>query len=166
MSRPSRDFRSASRDNYNNFCLKHPELNIDYATFKKIIYTWNGMFVKQILETGNRIKIPYGLGPITISKYKQRRSRLTASGKEMSSNIINGINWIETKKEGKYIYYLNHHTDGFRYFFYWSPYESYIKIPSIWKLEMARDHSRTLAAYLNKPNDYHKDLYKQWKLTR
>lgn len=161
MPRPSRDFRSSSKENFEVFCKERPEVKIDYATFKKIIYTWNNMYVKHMLDTGDRLKLAYGLGPLAVTMYKPKRYKKNKEGKEI---IGLPINWKETKKEGRYIYHLNYQTDGYKYYWYWNPHESYIRNAVIWKLEMARVHSRALSSILQNPNDLRKHTYKQWKL--
>lgn len=159
MSRPVRQWRSSSKANYNEFLVRNSSSKITYDLFVKIIYAWNNALAKHILDTGVRIRIPYGLGLLTVTKYKPKKYRISKKGEQ----IVNlPIDWLETKKQGKYVYHMNYETDGFNYYWYWNCYSSHIKTPSIWKLEMARVHSRSLASILKKPNSTNKFLYKEW----
>lgn len=158
MSRPVNQFRTASKENYNKFKDKYPNIDITYDEFKKIIYTYNDLIVKFVLETGDPIKFPFGLGTLVINKYKPKTYRKNKEGKDVC-NL--SINWKETKKQGKYVYLLNSHTEGYKYYFMWNYWKARIKCAYIWKFEMARVHSRLLKSYLLKPNGQHKDIYKE-----
>ncbi len=160
MSRPKRDWRSSSRNQYTNFCLENPEIKITFTEFQNIINKWNNLFASHILETGDKLKIPHGIGPLTINKYKPKNGYKTTKTGIVLPN--RSIDWKATKQEGKYIYHLNPSTDGMKYHWAWFPRFSYIKSAPIWKFEMARVHSRQLAKYLKNPKDNHKDFYKQW----
>ena len=54
------DWRSASIENYKNFCKKHPSIKLTYDEWRNIIYTYNESFKEYILETGEKAKLPYG----------------------------------------------------------------------------------------------------------
>ena len=67
------DWRSSSRENYNNFCKKHPDVKISFDEWKNIVYTFNESFKNYILETGERAKLPFGFGEFSINKKKRRK---------------------------------------------------------------------------------------------
>lgn len=157
--RPKRDWRSASKTQYKEFCKEYSHIKISYETFKTIIEKWNMAFANHILETGDLLKMPYGVGPLTITKYKNKKGYNVVDGVKYPAKPID---WKASKEYGKIIYHMNYATDGFRYYWAWFPKQSYIKSAHTWKFEMARVHSRLLASYLKNPNDTHKDLYKQW----
>ena len=159
MARPARTSRSASKENYLDFKKQFPDIKITFASYKEVIYTWNAAFANHILETGEKIKIPYGIGPLTITKYKP----LTIYKEHKGIVYPNrAIDWAASKEENKIIYHLNRTTDGYKYYWAWFPKDSYFKFSHIWKFEMARIHSRLLSKYLQDPKDKHKDYYKQW----
>ena len=162
MPRPNRDYRSASKEQYESFVKNYPEIKITYSLYKEIITKWNASLAQHILDTGNKVKIPFGIGPLTITKYKPRLKFKEIDGVRYPNRAID---WAATKKEGKTIYHLNTNTDGMKYYWCWFPAQSYIKCSHIWKFEMARTHSRQLAKYLKNPKDNRKDNYKQWLTT-
>lgn len=158
--RPKVDYRTASKESYETFCKNNPKIKVSFQDFKKVLYTYNALIANYALETGNKIKFPYGLGELVINKYKPKRFYTDSKGVERPNY---SIDWQQTRKEGKYIYLLNSHTDGYKYYWMWNYWKSKIKHGYIWKLEMAREHSRMLKTYLKKPNSKYKDLYKQFQ---
>lgn len=153
-------YRTASKESYNTFCCNNPDIIITFEDFKRILYTYNALIVNHILETGNKIKFPYGLGDIVINKYKPRKYYIDNKGVERPNY---SIDWQQTKKEGKYIYFLNDHTEGYKFYWMWNYWKSKIKASYIWKFEMARINSRLLKTYLKKPNSKYKDIYKEYQ---
>jgi nucleoid DNA-binding protein len=107
------DWRSSSKENYKNFCDKNSSIKIKFDDWRNIIYLFNEHFKNYILETGEKIKLPFGFGEFSINK-KRRKKFKTINGEE----IINlPIDWHKSKEKGKRIYNFNYHTEG--YFFGW-----------------------------------------------
>ena len=157
MSRPIRDFRTASAENYKNFKKEHKKTKITYEQFVAIIYNFNQKIADHLIETGKRIKLPYGFGYIVITKYKPQKTR-TVDGK-VFNNLP--IDWKLSKQAGKQIRSLNLHTDGYKFYFLWLFYEARLKCSFAWKFKMARKHSRKLAECLKTDTKY-KDMYYTW----
>jgi len=135
-------------------------MKISFNDFRRIIYTANQKIVDYLLETGEIIKMPFGLGTLIINKYKPVKERLTAAG-----NIVSNysIDWKETNAQGKYVYHLNPHTEGYKYYFMWDWHIARIKCAFIWKFEMCRMHSRKLTAMLQERGAEYKNIYKEIK---
>ena len=86
----SMDWRSASRENYNDFCKRHPSITLTFDQWRNIIYDFNESFKEYILETGDKVKFPFGFGEFSINKkkskkYKSLRKRWDNSRKNCSS---------------------------------------------------------------------------------
>jgi hypothetical protein len=77
---------------------------ITYADFTKIVKESNKMICDTIVDDENGFKLPENLGYLCIIKYKTKKK---------------AINWQDTKKYGKTIYFLNLHSFGFRYHIKW-----------------------------------------------
>jgi nucleoid DNA-binding protein len=75
------DWRSSSKENYNNFCKKHSTIKISFDEWKNIIYLYNEHFKNYILETGEKARLPFGFGEFSINK-KKRRKMKGVNGKE------------------------------------------------------------------------------------
>jgi len=150
------EYRTSSKQTYNDFCKKYPSTKLTYDEWRTIIYTFNESFRKYILETGEKIKLPYGFGEFSINK-KKRRKR-----KGLNDEFINlPVDWQKTKEKGKIIYNFNYHTEG--YFFGWMWFKSAARFRhcELWYFKPSRVTSRLIAEYLNKDNKY-QHIYRQW----
>lgn len=159
MPRVKVSYRTASKEAYNKFCQLHPNIHLTFEKWKSIIYSYNYLFRDHILETGDRIKLPWGLGGFSISKKKSKKF-VVIDGKE---HINMAVDWIKTRKAGKKIYHLNAHTDGFRYKWFWFRKDARFHQTSIWVFKPSRVSSRKLAEYLKRPNSFYPQIYKEWE---
>lgn len=158
MPRVKVDFRTASKENYNDFCRKHPHIHITFDEWRNILYSFNEAFKDYILETGEKAKLPYGFGDFSINKKKRRRM------KGLNDEFINlPVDWKKTKEKGKIIYNFNFHTEG--YFFGWTWFKdtARFKHSQLWYFKPTRVTSRMLAHYL-KTSDRYQHVYRTWKL--
>jgi nucleoid DNA-binding protein len=159
MPRTKVDWRSASKENYNDFCRRHPSVELTFDEWRNIIYTFTNMFREHILETGERAKLPFGFGEFSINK-KKRRKMKGVDGKEF---VNLPVDWKRTKEKGKIIYNFNFHTEG--YFFGWMWFKSTVRLKNtdLWYFKPSRTTSRLLAHYV-KVNDKYQHLYHSWKI--
>jgi nucleoid DNA-binding protein len=152
------DWRSASKENYNNFCKKHPSIKLSFDEWRNIVYSFNEAFKEYILETGERAKLPFGFGEFSINKKKRRRMK-GVDGKEF---VNLPIDWKKTKEKGKRIYNFNFHTEGFFFGWVWFKATARFKQSSLWYFKPSRNTSRLLSHYL-KTNDKYQHVYHEWK---
>ena len=89
------EFRTASKDNYNDFCKKHSNIKLDFNEWKMIIYGYNESFKEYLLETGEKQKLPFGFGEFAVNK-KIRKKVVVYDGKEY---INLPIDWQKTKEK-------------------------------------------------------------------
>lgn len=152
------DWRSASRENYDDFCRRHPSITLTFDQWRNIIYSFNESFKEYILETGDKAKFPFGFGEFSINK-KRRKKYKTVQGKE----VINlPIDWVKTKQKGKIIYNFNFHTEGYFFGWYWFKTTARFKNADLWYFKASRSTSRLLAHYI-KTNDRYQHLYREWR---
>lgn len=159
MSRVKVQYRTASKKAYDKFCAAHPQINITFGKWKEIIYTFNEAFRDHILETGDRCKLPWGLGTFSINKKKSKKF-VVHDGKE---HVNLAIDWAKTKKVGKRIYHLNAHTDGYRYKWKWFINDARFYQCEVWMFKASRLTSRKLAEYLKRPNSSYPQIYQEWE---
>ena len=76
------EWRSSSKSNYEDFCKKHPSIKLTYDEWKNIIYTFSEKFKEYILETGEKAKLPLGLGEFSIVKKKRKKIKKDKDGRE------------------------------------------------------------------------------------
>jgi len=151
------DWRSASLDNYKNFCKKHPTIKLTYDEWRNIIYSFNDAFKNYILETGEKAKLPFGFGEFSINKKKRRKK------KGLNDEFINlPIDWQKTKEKGKVIYNFNYHTEGFFFGWMWFKETARFKNADLWYFKPSRTTSRLLSHYL-KTNEKYQHIYREWK---
>jgi len=153
------DWRSSSKDSYNNFCKKHSDIKLTYDEWRNILYTYNESFKEYILETGERVKLPFGFGEFSINKKKRRRLKNNVDGKEF---VNLPIDWQKTKEKGKVIYNFNYHTEGYFFGWMWFKQTSRFKNSDLWYFKPSRLTSRLLSHYL-KTNDKYQNIYQEWK---
>jgi nucleoid DNA-binding protein len=161
MPRPTIEYRTASKECYKEFRHLHPNISISFDTFKRIIYTINSTYANHVLE-GEKIKLPQGFGSIAINKKKQTY-KVHVKGKD---RICLAVNWVESKRLGKKIYFTNAHTEGYRYKFYWFKSEVFIADNYIWGFAATRINSRKLAQFLKQENSPYIHIYKEYTANR
>lgn len=158
MPRRAIEFRTASRENYNDFCKKHPSIHLTFDEWRNILYSFNDSFRNYILETGERAKLPYGLGEFTINKKKRRKM------KGPNDEFINlAVDWKKTKEKGKIIYNFNYHTEGYFFGWVWFKEATRFKHSDLWYFKPTRVTSRLLAHYIQ-TNDKYQHIYRTWKI--
>ena len=153
------DWRSSSKDSYNNFCKKHTSIKLTYDEWRNVLYTYNECFKEYILETGEKAKLPYGFGEFSINKKKRRKLKNDVDGKEF---VNLPIDWQKTKEKGKVIYNFNYHTEGYFFGWMWFKNTARFKNSDLWYFKPSRLTSRLLSHYL-KTNDKYQYIYNQWK---
>jgi len=151
-------WRSGSRDNYINFCKNNIFIRLTYDEWRNIVYTFNESFREYILETGDKAKLPFGIGEFSINK-KKRKKIVTHDGKE---KLNLPVDWQKTKAKGKLIYNFNYHTEGFFFGWMWFRQTARFKHANFWYFKACRNTSRLLSHYL-KTNDQYQHLYNEWK---
>jgi hypothetical protein len=152
------DWRSASKENYNSFCKKHPSIKLTFDQWRNIIYSFNDAFKEYILETGERAKLPFGFGEFAINKKKRRKIK-GVDGKEF---VNLPIDWKKTREKGKRIYNFNFHTEGFFFGWMWFKTTARFKHSQLWYFKPSRNTSRLLSHYIN-ADDKYQHLYHEWK---
>ena len=158
MSRVSVDWRSASKDNYINFCKKHSSTKLTFDEWRIIVYSFTESFKNYILETGEKAKLPYGFGEFAINKKKRKKMKVI-NGEEF---INLPVDWQKTKEKGKLIYNFNYHTEGYFFGWMWFKETARFKNIDLWYFKPSRTTSRLLSHYIKINTDY-QHLYKEWK---
>lgn len=155
------DWSSTSRDNYNDFCKKHPSVKVSFEEWKKIIYAFNEEFKEYILQTGEKAKLPQGFGEFSINKKKRRK--VVTDPKTGKEHINLPIDWQKTKEKGKIIYNFNYHSEGHFFGWQWFKDVARFKHLDLWWFKPSRTTSRLLAHYI-KIDDKYQHLYQSWKI--
>lgn len=151
------DWRSGSKQNYKAFQKEYSYIKISFDEWKDIIYTFNDKFREYILETGEKIKMPFGFGEFSINK-KKRKKVIINDGKEF---VNLPIDWQKTKKHGKVIYNFNNHTEGYFFGWMWIKKTTSIRNAELWYFKAGRTTSRLLSHYIKVDKKY-QNIYTEW----
>jgi len=152
------DYNTTFKSVWEEFCKEHPQVNISFEDYKQICWTSNSMYAKYILE-GEKVKLPQGFGSLAISKKKQTH-KIEINGKE---KITLAVNWVESKKKGKKVYYSNLHTQGYRFKWFWFKDEVFLQHTPCWQFNATRLNSRKVAQLLKQENSPYLYIYKEWQ---
>ena len=120
---------------YINEVGKNSLYYVEQEEYCNIIYSFYKSIMDAIIRDNACFKMPYGLGDLRILKNKIKLDRL---------NILS-VDWVPTVEVGKYIYHLNEHSGGYKYFFHWNKRNKKIKNMYFYKLVMTRANKRLLA---------------------
>lgn len=119
--------------------------DVDFDTYRAIIYDYFKFIRDQIIQEGKEFYLPYRLGTIQIIK----RQPKTYTSKSLR------YDWKSMKELGKPVYYLNEHTQGFKYRFHWLKQDCLFTNKTKYMFIASRDNKRWLARILkNGERDY------------
>ena len=118
--------------------------DIDFNTYRAIVFDYFKFIRDQIFD-GKEFFLPCRLGTIQIVKHKPKEY----SGKSLR------FDWKSMREMGKPMYYLNEHSDFFKYRYYWSKKDCLFTNKGKYMFIASRDNKRTLAQLIkSKQKDY------------
>jgi len=142
--RPRIEWRSSSVKVYKEFLEENPAIDLTFKEYDSIIRKLNTAYITYIIETGRIVKLPFGLGCLTISKRKPKKTFTDHNG----THINLPINWDETKKQEERVFHFNQNTDGYNCRWCWLKYNSKIKMMNIWGLKVCKSGKTLLSSTL------------------
>lgn len=152
------DYRTSSIHNFKKFKLLHPEVDITYKQWFKIIETYMHEYRDYILESGDLANSFWGFGEFSISKKKPKQFYIDKDGNE---RVNMAVDWVKTRKLGKKVYLYNYHTDGWSCKWWWNIKTARFKMSSLFIFKASRVSSRKLKEYLTKTSERYIEYYKQ-----
>jgi hypothetical protein len=130
---------------YDMYNAYHNEaVDVPYSRFKRILDEFNKTIKDEVLESSGSFKMPLGLGYVCIVKYKPKSYTAKSLSKDYKSS----------KEEGKTIYHLNEHSNGYKYRLYWSKIPRTFPARYKYQLLMVRENKRHLAQLIFNKHDY------------
>lgn len=121
----------------------------DYS-FKDVIQKINMTINEYLMTTGNFIDLPFGFGMLGYTKYKEKI-------KSKDGQILLAVNWAETKKQGKYVYIDNSHTNFHKIALYLNNIYSPNAFARYYKFKSVFYNNVLLNSYLRSPENTHKE---------
>jgi hypothetical protein len=118
---------------------------VDSETYYKIINQYYQAIMDQMINESKTIKLPFRLGHIYIEKKKPK----------FITHRNVGIDWVESKKLGRWVLFSNDHSRGFKFQFHWSKMFCRVVNREYYRFVASRNNKRTLAKVIKGGNvDY------------
>ncbi len=156
--RKSIEYRSGSREVYKSFCEANPTIQISFNDWLSVLKTFNRKFRDHLLETGEKVKLPWGLGQFAVSKKKPKKF-VEVDGK---TYVNLPVDWKKTREAGKKIYNFNAHTDGYRCKWYWFIKDARFYMSDIWYFKPSKESSLKITEYIRKIDKNYIDYWQEW----
>ena len=119
--------------------------DIPYKQYRMIVEDYFKSISDLILEQGKQFKIPYRLGTLRIIK---------SLPKNFNSKSLS-IDFHQSKLQGKIVYYINEHSNYYKYRLYWSKKNVIARNKSKYQFVLTRANKRHLAHLIkNEQLDY------------
>jgi hypothetical protein len=116
---------------------------VEESDYRKIVNDFYKSIMEGVLKKNVVFKMPFNLGNLRVVKSKISLDRL---------NIL-GVDWKQSVSNGKYIYHLNEHSRGYKYYFFWEKRGRKNKNMFFYRLVLSRTNKRMLAKLI-KSNKY------------
>lgn len=141
---------------YQNRIEKKSIYDIEKKIFVAILKRINGRIIENIITTNYEFVMPFRLGTLSVKKFKTRL-KLDADGNLVKSKIPVDYGktlalWKvnpEARAAKKLVYFLNDHTDGFRYTFNWDKRTCNVRNRSIYCFKASRKNNRNINVALS-----------------
>ena len=131
-------------DMYSPFIDQNNDIDIPYDRFKAVLDSCNKLILETIQDSSECFKMPNGLGQVVVVKYLPK----AYNEKSLSCD------YKSSKELNKKIYYLNEHSNGYKYRLYWSKIPMTFSDRYKYQLMFTRANKRNLAKLIFKHKDY------------
>lgn len=130
---------------YKNYIEQDTVYDIPYSTFRNIVSDYFKYIQQEVIESSKEFKLPCRLGTLCIVKRQP---------KNFDSKSLR-IDYHESKVQGKIVYFLNEHSDYYKFRLHWSKKESLLTNKTKYQFILTRANKRRLAQIIkNKEHDY------------
>lgn len=119
--------------------------DIDYKVYRQIIEDYFRFIAEEVIERSKEFKLPCRLGYLSIVKRQP---------KHFDNNSLR-IDYHESAVQGKAVYFINEHSNYYKYRYYWSKKESLLTNKTRYQFIATRANKRRLAQIIkNREHDY------------
>lgn len=130
---------------YKNYIEQDTVYDIPYSTFRNIVSDYFKYIQQEVIEGSKEFKLLCRLGTLCIVKRQP---------KNFDSKSLR-IDYHESKVQGKIVYFLNEHSDYYKFRLHWSKKESLLTNKTKYQFILTRANKRRLAQIIkNKEHDY------------
>lgn len=120
---------------YLEYVEKETVYDVGYKKFRMILNDYFKYIANQVMLEGKEFKFPCRLGTLQIIKHRP---------KNYNSKSLR-IDFQSSKQLGKKIYFLNEHSDGYKYRFHYCKQNCLVKNKSKYQFVASRANKRNLA---------------------
>ena len=113
---------------------------ISSKEYKDVCYAFNQKVSQGALD-GKLMYLPFSMGSLRIKRKEVNYEKPA-------------IDWKATKDEGKVLYHMNHHSDGWRAVWKWSKMNNLIANLVVYSFTASRDNKRAVAKIMKQKNEY------------
>lgn len=117
------------------------QIQVDYSEYMAISNLFFKKFMDKILLNSEEMKLPLGLGTIKVVKIKFNPEL------EIKPTVLT-TDWVQSKKYGKWVPFVNEHSNYASYKFVWNKKSANIENKSIYVYKAIRQRKRQLASLL------------------
>lgn len=119
--------------------------DIDYKLYRQIVTDYFKFIAEEVIERSREFKLPCRLGNLSIVKRKPKNF----------DNRSLRIDYHESAIQGKAVYFINDHSDFFKFRYLWSKKDSLLTNKTRYQFVATRANKRRLAQIIkNKEHDY------------
>lgn len=119
--------------------------DISYSQYRSIVEDYFKYIVDQVLEQSKEFKLPCRLGTLCIVKRQPKNF----------DNRSLRIDYHESKKQNKIVYFINEHSNYFKYRCYYNKQNCLLPNKTKYQFVMTRANKRRLAQIIkNREHDY------------
>lgn len=130
---------------YTDYIEKDTVYDIPYSVFRDIVTDYFKYIKYEVIENSKEFKLPCRLGTLCIVKRQP---------KNFNSKSLR-IDYHESKVQGKAVYFLNEHSNYYKFRLHWSKKESLLINKTKYQFILTRANKRRLAQIIkNKEHDY------------
>lgn len=130
---------------YINNIDKETIYDIGYQKYRAVVEEYFKYIVTEVIENSKEFKLPYRLGTLCIVKRQPKNF----------DNKSLRMDYHESKLQNKVVYFINEHSNYFKYRFHWSKKDSLITNKTKYQFIATRANKRRLAQIIkNNEHDY------------
>lgn len=119
--------------------------DIDYKLYRQVVEYYFKHIVQEIMENSREFKLPCRLGNLSIVKRQPKNF----------DNKSLRIDYYESKLQNKPVYFINEHSDYYKFRFLWSKKDCLLKNKTKYQFVASRANKRRLAQIIkNREHDY------------
>lgn len=130
---------------YLSYIERDTVYDVEYKVYRQIVEDYFRYIVEEVMEKSREFKLPCRLGNLSIVKRQPKNF----------DNKSLRIDYHESKIQGKSVYFINEHSNYYKFRFLWSKKDCLLINKTRYQFVASRANKRKLAQIIkNKEHDY------------